>query len=122
MAQSKTQSIEELHVLGLLIHQGVTFSYNLTHLTMTGDVFGYHIEIWKESYWHLGIQVKGAAECHTVYRATPPQRLIHSNVQTEPRLRNNDTELGCSFEPPRSLAEMHRCFGSPGAWPKKMHL
>lgn len=114
-------------------HRGITrtwpinspkgaFSYNPKHLTMTGDIFGYHIGKWKESYWHLGIQVKDAAECHTVYRATPLQRLIHSNAQTEPRLRNGDTELWCSLEPPRSLAEMHRCFGSPGAWPKKVHL
>lgn len=68
------------------------FSFNLRHLVMTGDIFCYHIGIWKESYWHLGMQVKDAVEHHTVCRATPPQRLIHSNVQTELRLRNSDTE------------------------------
>lgn len=57
-------------------HRGITctcpvnsFSYNPRHLTMTGGIFGYHIGIWKESYQNLGIQVKDAPECHTVYRA-----------------------------------------------------
>lgn len=89
---------------------------------MTGDISGYHIGIRKESYRHLDVCVKGAAEWHTVDSASPLQGLICSNAQTEPRLRNSDPELERSLEPPRSRLETHCCFGGSGARPKRVHF